>query len=53
MQTVMALGRIPSCVKDLAQAVTDLVLNLSVGMNEIVRQVMHHCVESGVGLDKA
>ena len=41
MQTVMA------------QAVTDLVLILSVGLNEVVRHVMHHCVERGVGLDKS
>ena len=57
MQTVMALGRTQqrhshSCGRDLAQAVTDLVVILSVGMNEIVPQVMHHCVERGVGLDK-
>lgn len=41
-----------SCDIDLSQAVKDLVPILSVGVHEIVRQVMHHCFERGVVLDK-
>ena len=52
---MMALGRNTSkdTLTRLAQAVTDLVLILSVGMKEIVRLVMHHCVERGVGVEKS
>jgi hypothetical protein len=38
--------------EDLAKAVEDLVPILSVALHEIVRQVMHHCVERGTVLEK-
>lgn len=38
--------------EDLARAVEDLVPILSVALHEIVRQVTHHCIERGVGLEK-
>lgn len=38
--------------EDLARAVEDLVPILSIALHEIVRQVMHHCVERGAVLEK-
>lgn len=38
--------------EDLAQSVEGLVPILSVALHEIVRQVMHHCAERGVALEK-